>query len=699
MASKSAILAVRIIGDAKGAVSAMGATGDATGGLLGKLGGLGPVMAAGAAAVVAGGIAAGKALYGIGETFDEVEDTIRTGTGATGDALDGLVDVAKNVGTQIPAQFENIAPVVADLNTRLGLSGDQLQTVASQYLEAGRILGEDVDIETTTGAFNAFNIQAEDTEGAMDTLFRVAQTTGTSMNSLAGSVEKNAPALLGLGFSFEQSAAMVGVLDKAGLDADRTMAAMGKGMVTLAKQGEEPQAAFQRVTGEINGFLATGDDAAALDLAAQLFGTKGAPQFVEALKNGSLDMATLTDAAQGTGDTILGVGQDTMDAAEKWEILKNKGLVALEPLGSAVFSGVGEALDWVMQLVDSIDFQGFMDGMPAVDGIASGVSGLASSIGAVLIPAIQAVWPTVQTVLQFVGAVLQAGLTIIQGVFNVIVGLFTGDWSQVWTGVGQIVSGAWSLVTSLISGAWDFITNLFNLGKTALSNAWSALWTGITTGVSSATSAVTGTVGGWISGIGSTISNGVSNIGRWWSNGWDRMISAVTSTASNIDSEVGRIPGRITSALGNVGSLLYGAGRDVIQGMVNGIGSMGSAIWDAAKNIAENSVNSIKAALGIHSPSRVAAQLGVNFGQGWVLGLESMNSKAEKAATNLIAPPAVDLLRPDSILTKNATGTAANYYQITVNGALDPVAVADQIERILKHQARRLGGITVGAGA
>ena len=41
MASKSAILAVRIIGDAKGAVSAMGATGDATGGLLGKLGGHG----------------------------------------------------------------------------------------------------------------------------------------------------------------------------------------------------------------------------------------------------------------------------------------------------------------------------------------------------------------------------------------------------------------------------------------------------------------------------------------------------------------------------------------------------------------------------------------------------------------------------------------------------------------------------------
>lgn len=92
------------------------------------------------AAVATGVAVAGTALYKIGETFDDVTDTIRVGTGATGEALDGLVQSAKNVGTRVPADFSKIGPTIADLNTRLGLSGDTLETVASQYLEAGRIL-------------------------------------------------------------------------------------------------------------------------------------------------------------------------------------------------------------------------------------------------------------------------------------------------------------------------------------------------------------------------------------------------------------------------------------------------------------------------------------------------------------------------------------------------------------------------------
>ena len=70
--------------------------------------------------------------------------------------LEGLVGIAKGVGSNIPAEFSAIGPVVADLNTRLGLSGDTLRVVASQYLEAGRILGQDVDIQKTSAAFSAF---------------------------------------------------------------------------------------------------------------------------------------------------------------------------------------------------------------------------------------------------------------------------------------------------------------------------------------------------------------------------------------------------------------------------------------------------------------------------------------------------------------------------------------------------------------
>ena len=153
--------------------------------------------------------------------------------------------------------------MVADLNTRLGLSGDQLQTVAKQYLEAGRILGEDVDVNTTTAAFHAFNLENDQVSDAMDNLFRVSQATGVGINDLAGKMTDGAETLNNLGFSFEEGAALIGALDKAGVDSAATLGVMKKGMLSVAKPGEDMQEAFFRVTREIEEFTQRGDTAGA----------------------------------------------------------------------------------------------------------------------------------------------------------------------------------------------------------------------------------------------------------------------------------------------------------------------------------------------------------------------------------------------------------------------------------------------------
>ena len=304
----------------------------------------GAAIAVGVTAVVGTVAAAGGALYKVGAVFDDVADTIRVGTGASGKALDGLVASAKAVGSKVPADFAKIGPTVADLNTRLGLSGETLETVASQYLEAGRILGQDVDINATSAAFSAFGIAGKDVEGAMDSLFRVSQATGVGMNELAGIVQKSAPAMQNLGFSFEETAALAGTLDKAGLNTQQVMNSMSKGLVTLAKDGEKPQEAFKRTVSEIQGFIAAGDQAGAINLAAKVFGTKGATQFIGALQDGKVNLDNLVASAGMTDDTILGLGQETADFAEQWQLFKNRVLVWLEPLGSKVFGALGTAM-------------------------------------------------------------------------------------------------------------------------------------------------------------------------------------------------------------------------------------------------------------------------------------------------------------------------------------------------------------------
>lgn len=435
-------------------------------------GGLKKALIVGAAAVAAGTVAAFKGLYDIGATFDDVTDTIRTGTGATGAALKGLEKVAKDVGKSVPADFSQIGQVVADLNTRTGLSGKTLTTVAKQYLEAGRILGQDVDINSTTAAFNAFNIKGADVAKGMDSLFRVSQATGLGMNELAKSVQSAAPAMQNLGFSFEDTAALAGSLDKAGLNTQQVLMSMSKGMVTLAKDGEEPRAAFARVTEELQTFIKNGDTASALDLAGKVFGTRGASQFVGALQSGSINLKDLQGALGATGDTILGVGKETADFAEKAKVLGNKAMVFLEPLGSAVFAAMGNVLDQVTPLMDQVPaaFEAVKRSIGDVtEFVKSNLTWIGPMTTAILGGA--AAWGAWTLAVKGWQAATKAGAAI-QAAFNAV--MAANPVMLVVTAIGALVAGLvyfftqtelgqqiWGEFTRFLGEAWANITGFF----------------------------------------------------------------------------------------------------------------------------------------------------------------------------------------------------------------------------------------------
>ena len=320
--------------------------GDAFSGVTGKAkelaSAIGPAaLGAGAGAAVA---AIGSALVSVGSTFDDVIDTIRVGTGASGEALDGLVASAKKIGTEVPADFATIGTTVSDLNTRLGLTGQPLETLTKQFVELGRITGEEVDINGVTAAFQAFGVQGADTAGAMDELFRVSQATGVGMNELSAAAVKGAPQLKQFGFSLSSSAAIVGQLDKAGIDSQATLGAMGKAMVNLAKDGKSGQQALYEVVVGVEDLIAKGDEAGAINSAGKVFGTKGAAQFVEAIRAGTLSVDDFMAASGASQDTILGLGEETADFAEQWQLFKNKVLVGIEPIASKVFGLIGDGM-------------------------------------------------------------------------------------------------------------------------------------------------------------------------------------------------------------------------------------------------------------------------------------------------------------------------------------------------------------------
>ena len=560
--------------------------------------------AIGAAAIGAGIVGSFVGLYKVGEIFDDVTDTIRVGTGLQGDALDGLVDIAKNVGTKVPAEFDKIGPVVADLNTRLGLSGDTLETVSSQYLEASRILGEDVDVKKTSAAFSAFKIEGDGVSTAMDTLFQVSQATGVGMNDLAAGVQRNAPALQALGFGFEESVAMLGSFDKAGLNTQQITAAMSKGLVTLAKDGEEPQEAFARVSSEIQGFIDKGDKAGALDLASQVFGTRGATQFIGALESGVLGMDDLMAATGATGDTILGVGEETMDFAERWQMTLNTALVAIEPLATAVFTALGDGLAFAMPglqalgawIGDNTAAIGIVAGIIGVTLVAAFVAWTASIwaataamlanpitwiiIGLVaLIAAVVALVMNWDAVVAWITDIWSGFISWTTGVING----FVGWWNRIWAAVGTFITNTWNGfiggVKSVFSG---FLSWAIGLGSRIIS-WWNGLWSGIGQFVSDLwQNGIVAPIKSAFESVYSGLRNVGSNLNRWWndlwsgigdffSGIWDGIVNAVVKFGGFFRDAFGGIKGFVRTAFSGV--------LGVVKGPLNGIiGVINSAV-------------------------------------------------------------------------------------------------------------------------
>ena len=423
-----------------------------SGGILDSIKNLaGPVSAA----IAALGI--GKALLDIGGSFDEMRDNIIIGTGASGEALEELVGIAQDVATTVPVSFGQAGDYIQDLNTRLGLTGDDLRDVATQLGALDSMIGG-VNVETLSGAFAAWGIAAEDMSGEMDYLFSVSQNTGISFDALTGIMEKNAPAMQQLGFSFEESANMAGLLDQAGMDAQGMMSKMSRAFTEIAAEGGDAGEVFEQMMGEMQGYIEAGDTASAMDIATQLFGTKGAAQFLQAVEDGTIDMQQFQDAALGAGDGIMGTYEATADWAESLEVLKNKAAVAIEPLATFAFDALGAGIDMVTQ---------------AFDAMAPVVEPLVETLGTVLtdtvLPGIQQAIETLTPVIQFLGEVFGTAATLVvdavAGILNFVVPTFNNILSvavSVWTGIKDAIMEPLGAARDFVKNAIDRIKGFFD---------------------------------------------------------------------------------------------------------------------------------------------------------------------------------------------------------------------------------------------
>lgn len=422
-------------------------------------------------------VEAGKYLKDLGSQFDEAADAIRIGTGATGDALDGLLDDFDEVYKSVPTTMEDASKAIADYNTRLGLTGPQLQEISKQALQVSDMLGDDLGgvIEESSQAFQQWNIDADNMGGAMDYIFKVSQSTGMGFTDLMSNMQKFGPQLQEMGYSFETASALMGQLDKAGVNTEEVLGAMKKSVGALAKEGISASDGLAMYYEQIKN---AGTAAEAASIASEIFGTKAGSTMAAAIRDGTLAVGDLTESLLENGETIAGAAEDTYDFAERLQIMKQGLEVALKPMANTVFDGLNKFMPVLQKLMEQIvpvisdaveaaapfveEFlmgaaDALEDVLPLISQLAADLLPILTQLMSTLLPPLLSLVQTLlPPLMQIVGAILPP----IASLLSTILPMITQIVSAVLPVLVQIISTLLPVITPLLEVALQIVNDV-----------------------------------------------------------------------------------------------------------------------------------------------------------------------------------------------------------------------------------------------
>lgn len=293
---------------------------------------------------------------------------------------------------------------------------------------------------------------------------------------------------------------------------------------------------------------------------------------VAALTAGLVWFFTQTETGKAMWDTIWPQIQATAQAVADW--FTGTFLPAVQNVWNTIVEVATAAADWFQTHVGpvisaSIDLAiAIFERLQEAWGVAWGyLQSTWDAIGAPVMAVVKGAFNSmkihIETVFNIVKSVIETALAVIAGIIRAITAAVKGDWSAVWNEVKGVASSIWNGIKDVISiaiqGVKDQISNVVGTIKSFLSSSWSTIKSQATTG--------------W------------NNFKNAISDAWDRTIDAVTNSIDTVILWVKGLPGRAVSALGNIGSTLWSAGKDLIQGFIDGLTSMFGAVKDKLSSL------------------------------------------------------------------------------------------------------------------
>jgi phage-related minor tail protein len=214
-----------------------------------------------------------------------------------------------------------------------------------------------------------------------------------------------------------------------------------------------------------------------------------------------------------------------------------------------------------------------------------------------IMPGILAV---VSMVFESIKGVISGALNIISGVFAIFAGLFTGNWSKMWDGVKQLLSGAiqfiWNLWNLMLFGR--LISGIKLLWTKGL-GLFKGMWTGIQNGF-----------GSFVAWIQNLIAKGVSSYIATWKSLFTRAVQIFNSLRSigfsifnamkqAIYNTILTLKNMAVSAITNMKSrisTIFGNIKSTATRIFNGVKNAITKPIETAKNVVLGIIDTIKSA-------------------------------------------------------------------------------------------------------
>lgn len=566
-------------------------------------------------------VAAGTGLAKVANDFEEANNTIRIGTGKTGDELKGLNDDFKAVYTSVNTNIGDASKVIADLNTRTNLSGESLRDLSTQMLLLAKITGEDINslIPASTRMFEDAGIGAEDYAKALDYTFKVSQNTGIGVSKLQQLMTQFGGPLRQMGFDWQTSAAMLGKFEKEGVNTELVLGSLRIALGKMAKEGiSDPNKALQEMITRIKEAGSAGEANA---LALEMFGSRAGPDMAAAIREGRLNIDELLNSIKTSPETIEKAAKDTQTVADKFVVLKNKMSVAIEPLGKTLLDAFEKALPSIQKLLIGVTsiIQKFNELSPAGQDIIIKFTLLAAAIGPVLlvvgklVSAGGALFSALGSVSGAIGAT-EGATTALGGTFSaltgpvaIVIGAIAGLTAVFITlyknneEFRNVVNETWNEVKSIIGTVIQALKGLFSAFVLVANDIWNKYGNDLVDIITSAFDTIASIITTTLNAIKDVIKIVTGLIKGDWQSVWEG-IKSLTSTLwegfkNIISNTLKTIKGVITLELNFIKSFISGIWngiKGVTSSMWNGIKSSIEKPINAAKNTVKNALNSIK---------------------------------------------------------------------------------------------------------